>query len=406
MKLIRVNHYLVKHYLVLQYPVNRSAPTESEASLGSHTDAAPPRKRLGSESLPSESLGFAPTLEQPLPRMTPTTDVPGLGKRRYHRCVFVQEAHTPGEQAVLTGLYRLGKNPRFGQVLPDGSFRVSVSLVELGRQIAMHETNVRLNMRNLIEKLAIEQVRPEDKKQQSAREYRVYTFKQILERRREAGLEWVVKGRGVRFVSRDEAAKALPSDSLPSDYLFANESLPSEALGGVGSESLESLGSEALGPTYKGKDLGISSRNNTSSTSAVDPRLVGLIRGYGLDPDDQLLQRLTESCSTTADQGTGVPATTDEVLYFTEQKLRAMQRMSDVRNPLALLATIVPKCFEGESFKAYREGERQRREAEQIQTDAQQRELDALLETQKRVLDDPESSEEDKGLARKILGFD
>ena len=118
-------------------------PPEPEASLGSHTDAALPRKRLGSESLPSESLGVAPALEQPLPRMTPTTDVPGLGKRRYHRCVFVQEAHTPGEQAVLTGLYRLGKNPRFGQVLPDGSFRVSVSLVELGRQIAMHETNVR-----------------------------------------------------------------------------------------------------------------------------------------------------------------------------------------------------------------------------------------------------------------------
>ena len=69
-------------------------------------------------------------------------------------------------------------------------------------------------------------------------------------------------------------------------------------------------------------------------------------------------------------------------------------------------ATIVPKCFEGESFKAYREAEQQRREAEQAQTDAQQRELDALLETQKRVLDDPESSEEDKGLARKILGFD
>ena len=215
-------------------------------------------------------------------------------------------------------------------------------------------------------------------------------------------------GQGQRSTFRfsRRSCKALPSDSLPSDYLFANESLPSEALGGVGSESLESLGSEALGPIYIGKDLGISSRNNTSSTSAVDPRLVGLIRSYGLDPDDELLQRLTESCSTTAEQGTGVPAATDEILYFTEQKLRAMQRMSDVRNPLALLATIVPKCFEGESFKAYREGERQRREAEQTQTDAQQRELDALLETQKRVLDDPESSEEDKGLARKILGFD
>jgi hypothetical protein len=106
---------------------------------------------------------------------------------------------------------RLGKNPRFGHVLSDGSMRVCVSLVELGRQIAMHETNVRVNVRNLIDKLAVEQIRSEDKKQQSAREYRVYTFKQILERRRAAGLEWVVKGRGVQFVSSEEVRKALPS---------------------------------------------------------------------------------------------------------------------------------------------------------------------------------------------------
>lgn len=395
-------------------PIN-SAITESrgtrqpETALRSHAHTPPPRKPLGSDSLGSgslhsESLGTSAPEQLP-PRMTPTTDVPGLGKRRYHRCVFVQEAHTPGEQAVLTGLYRLGKNPRFGQVLPDGSFRVSVSLVELGRQIAMHETNVRVNIRNLTEKLAIEQVRPEDKKQQSAREYRVYTFKQILERRREAGLEWVVKGRGVRFVSQDEAVKALPSDSLPSDYLFANESLPSEAPGGVGSESLELLGSETLGPIYIGKELGISSRKNTSSTNRVDARLVSLIRSYGLIPDDQLLQRMNDACNMIAEQGTGIQATADEVLYFTNQKLRAIQRMSNVRNPLALLATIVPKCFEGESFQAYREGEQHRLEAEQAATEAQQRELDAVIIAQKRILEDPASSDEDKMLAAKILGL-
>jgi hypothetical protein len=149
--------------------------------------------------------------------------VPGLGKRRYHRCVFAQEAHTPGEQAVLSGLYRLGKNPRFGRVLSDGSLRVCVSLVELGRHIAMHETNVRVNVRSLIKKLAIEQVRAEDKKQQSAREYHVYTFKQILERRRAAGLEWVVKGRGVQFVPTDVVRKALRSDTLPSDCMYDNQ---------------------------------------------------------------------------------------------------------------------------------------------------------------------------------------
>ncbi len=182
---------------------------------------------LRSDTLPSDIIpsDWPLTVQsvQPLPRITPITDVPGLGKRRYHRCVFAQEAHTPGEQAVLSGLYRLGKNPRFGRVLSDGSLRVCVSLVELGRQIAMHETNVRVNVRSLIKKLAIEQVRAEDKKQQSAREYHVYTLKQILERRRVAGLEWVVKGRGVQFVPTDAVLKTLPSDTLPSDYMYDDE---------------------------------------------------------------------------------------------------------------------------------------------------------------------------------------
>jgi len=45
------------------------------------------------------------------------------------------------------------------------------------------------------------------------------------------------------------------------------------------------------------------------------------------------------------------------------------------------------------------------RKAEEAQADAQQRELDVLLETQKHVLADPESSDEDKAFARKILGL-
>ena len=72
--------------------------------------------------------------------------------------------------------------------------------------------------------------------------------------------------------------------------------------------------------------------------------------------------------------------------------------MSNVRNPLALMSAIVPKCFEGESFKAYREAERQRHDAEQAQQEDQQRALDALVEAQKRVLDDPDSSERTRRL--------
>ena len=388
----------------LQHESNARLQTQSPSSTPQATSESPPRKPLGSESLPSGLPSPAP-INQPLPRVTPTTEVPGFGKRRYHRCVFVQEAHTPGEQAVLSGLYRLGKNPRFGHALPDGSMRVCVSLVELGRQIAMHETNVRVNVRNLINKLAIEQVRAEDKKHQSAREYRVYTFKQILERRRAAGLEWVVKGRGVQFVSVEEVLKSLPSDSLPSDCIFYNETLGSEAPGGVGSESLETLGSETLGPIYIGKNLGISTTNN-NATTVVDRRLIDLLRSGSINPDDEILQRMVQTCRTTAEQATGVPATHEEILHFVEQKLRAIHRMPNVRNPLALLSTIVPKCFEGESFKAYREAEQRRRIVQEAEIYKHEQEFAALLDAHRRILADPQASDDDKTLAKKILGME
>ena len=60
-----------------------------------------------------------------------------------------------------------------------------------------------------------------------------------------------------------------------------------------------------------------------------------------------------------------------------------------VRNPLALLSTIVPKCFEGESFKAYREAEQQRQAEQEAETYKHEQEFAALLEAHKRVLDDP-----------------
>jgi hypothetical protein len=44
-------------------------------------------------------------------------------------------------------------------------------------------------------------------KRQRARTYRVLTFKQILGQRLSAGLEYVIKNRGIRFVRKEEVDK-------------------------------------------------------------------------------------------------------------------------------------------------------------------------------------------------------
>lgn len=118
--------------------------------------------------------------------------------QRIHRCHQIHDAHTPGEQLVLAALFVLGGD--HGLAEPGGARIVSISLAQLAERISMHETNVRFNVRSLIGKLAMEVVELEDRKKQSARRYRVYSPEQILERRRRAGLEWVIKNRGVHFV--------------------------------------------------------------------------------------------------------------------------------------------------------------------------------------------------------------
>ena len=61
--------------------------------------------------------------------------------------------------------------------------------------------NCRLNVRSLVRKLAIEEVEGPHCEKQVGKTYVVYSPAAILRRRREAGLEWVVRTKGVMFVN-------------------------------------------------------------------------------------------------------------------------------------------------------------------------------------------------------------
>ncbi len=60
--------------------------------------------------------------------------------------------------------------------------------------------NCRLNVRSLIRKLAMEEHREELCPQGVGKTYLIYAPEEILRRRIAAGLEWVVRTRGVMFV--------------------------------------------------------------------------------------------------------------------------------------------------------------------------------------------------------------
>src|SRR5262245_55371277 len=102
-----------------------------------------------------------------------------------------------------------------------------------------------------------------------------------------------------------------------------------------------------------------------------------------------------------AEQGTGSPATAAEMMQFTARKLQAIERAKNVHNPLALLATVVPKCFEGESFRVFRETQARREAEERERLAAQQRET---VEMAQAVMDDPAATESEREWARAVLG--
>jgi hypothetical protein len=90
-------------------------------------------------------------------------------------------------------------------------------------------------------------------------------------------------------------------------------------------------------------------------------------------------------------------ATEDEIVYFIEQHAPRFSQMKSLDNPMGMLIRYLPKCFEGESFRLYREEALRRREAEA----AQQAEL---LKQWQKIADDETVPDEDRKWARQFLG--
>ena len=93
---------------------------------------------------------------------------------------------------------------------PLGSRTVRIGYAELANRARMHKANVRLNLASLTAKLAIEQSGDFSSRDMIAKSYRVLSYKEILERRRAAGLEYVIRQKNVIFVTPTGVPIELP----------------------------------------------------------------------------------------------------------------------------------------------------------------------------------------------------
>lgn len=134
-----------------------------------------------------------------------------------------------------------------------------------------------------------------------------------------------------------------------------------------------------------------------SSTTSV----VRALSYFGI-ADDDVATKLVSACRAQAPD-----CTLDEIIHFIQQKgwLIRQDRNLRIARPIGFLLAAVPKCFAGEAFRLYREEGRRAREDAETLTFRQQADLEQWTREHEAVLADPKASEEDKRLARDLLGL-
>ncbi|MDZ4801428.1 MAG: hypothetical protein SGI92_24995 [Bryobacteraceae bacterium] len=257
----------------------------------------------------------------------------------------------------------------------------------------MSESNARINLRSLIQKLAIEEHSTYNCEQSTGRTYRILNYSEILRRRREAGYTWVMrKTLAVSFVdpATGEPLLSKLKKKAGSGLKLTRGAPPN--LTGDPPPNLTGGPPPNLGGAYREEDLENLSREVASSV----PVLYENLSQYG-HPDDDVIERLFLACRREAPD-----CTVDEIVHFIHHKGAVAGRLP-VHNAMGFLLAVVPKCFCGESFTLYRVAAQRDRDIQQAQRRREEAELEQWRQEQQALLADPNVDEQEKQWIRKLL---
>jgi hypothetical protein len=347
------------------------ASTELASNDAVSTAAASMDVRSGSDakSLKKEAIAALPSID------APSIDQRPAGKWKVHHCVTVQDGHSANEQLLYEALWRLAR--------PVGDVRViQISREEMAAQTRITIRNIKGVLDRLVEKLAVERITEPNSFTRVAATYRIYPYRVILEKRRLAGLEWVTRANGVKFIVRELAM------SLMSRSRFGNADVSQPTFG----MDLQNQPSPAaVDPTST--DAVTRDLRSMDDRSTPVPGELGLgLRKINPAFDSAAVARLWRECRAKAKD-----CTAEEVLHFTQLKAKASWEDKSVRNTIGLLLKTVPEFFDPSVLAPFR-AEQQERAAEEAR----------LLEENRQywfaVLEDPASSEADRVLAREFVG--
>lgn len=367
-------------------PTVTVTPTVGATELQSKPRRQKPMVSVTSTVGVTPSVVFKPTVGVPPTVPTPAAWADAEGNlyepKRVLRVSIAQQSMALGEERVYQSLWHARDSDGF--INEGRKSRVfTLGYDRIARLVRLNEKSVRVLLPKLIAKKIMEIVAAETCATRTGRTYRIFSYEEILERQRRAGLLHVVKiGRAVEFVQPISPTVGVSPTVVHS---------PTHTVGLPPADTVVQTPTATVGhtPTPLVTNIDTSSSQSTSSIRQA-------LSDYG-PADDEAAVRLENSCRKNA-----ADATTEEILHFIRLK-GASTKGGRVSNPIAFLLVYVPKCFVGDTLAQYRIECRERREADAAREHELAEWQAAELDRQRQILNDPNADEDDKRWARKFL---
>ena len=139
----------------------------------------------------------------PAPEVVSIPAVPA-GRLRIRRCAATHDGHSLGEEVLYQARWKAA------QLESAETRTIVIGWRGMSQLCRMTPKNCKINTQRLVRKLALEVLSPYNTPESIGTTYRVYSDQAILQRRRDAGLEWVVRSRGVDFVDPATGISIMP----------------------------------------------------------------------------------------------------------------------------------------------------------------------------------------------------
>jgi hypothetical protein len=322
---------------------------------------------------------------------------------KVHRCHTVQDGHSAGENQLHSALWRSGVADFSATNDPDTK-RVTMGWDRMARKAGMSDKAAKRNLMLLIEKLAVDLIASEISATRTGRTYRVYSYTAILQRRTAAGMLYVVRDKGVRFLSETEMAafsmKETPEPTHKTSTVDITHTVDkaSPATGDKTSTDTGDITSTPLRSSLRNKE-----RKTTTTDVPLAPIVEALARYVTADESAaaQIVSGSLFACES---------ASAEEIVSVIHEKAPAIVRNRSIENPLGLLIRAVPKCFEGSGILQLRRqwaAEKERLAAREVERQRQNEEFSEMVRRERTqceaTLGDPASTDKQKAAASKQL---